>query len=200
MARQVQTAVASLINEIIDLVTPLQIPPELWDPIQKYVKENQAVLSNAAAGLITAEAVASRVAGTRWDVRLGKDGKLILPLHQGEYSLEGAIGSPQWRYASFVENLFDSTNVSKVSTDLPGMLEHLNDHFAGFEAVHHRPPYFILKLPEDKNTREAWLRDLAQFKKDVPHVMFIELCSERPARALEARLGAIVKCLNPALA
>jgi hypothetical protein len=200
MARQVRTAVASLINEIIDLATPLQIPPELWDPIQKYVKENHAVLSNAAAGLITAEAAASRAAGTRWDVRLGKDGKLILPLHQGEHSLEGAIGSPQRRYASFVENLFDSTNVSKVSTDLSGMLEHLNDHFAGFEAVHHRPPYIILKLPEDKNTREAWLRDLAQFKKDVPHVMFIELCSERPARALEARLGAIVKCLNPALA
>src|SRR5207249_5008571 len=99
----------------------------------------------------------------------GKDGKLNPPLYRGKHSLEGAIGSPGGGYASFVEDLFERNNLSRESMDLAGMLKYLNDRFAGFVDVHHRPPYIILKLPEDGNTREAWMSNLADFKKKVAH-------------------------------
>ena len=54
---------ALVLGEVIDMITPLQIPPDLWRKIREQMTAGGTVIRGGAAGIVTAETVAARIDG-----------------------------------------------------------------------------------------------------------------------------------------
>jgi hypothetical protein len=189
---------ARLIREIIHLVTPLQMPPDFWRPIQDQLQAKHAVLREGAGGLISAEVVAARVAGKGTIFECVR-GTLRMPLAVGHPNLHLAPGEPGDRYATFVRGLFEPQSLSKETATLEQMLEYLKTSYGKYLLQHKRSPYLVVELPVNKNNQQAWLRDLKKFKSAVIHVIIIELCKHGKPWAFEAVSSYHLRCLNPDL-
>jgi hypothetical protein len=199
---QAARSVASRISELIDLVTPMQIPPEVWKSVQEQVAQNPAVLQRAATGLICAEAVAARVGGSpmRVGAGTGPGRKLKLPSFAGQFSAENLpLGPPEGSFAAVVKDLYlgrslgmggaagpDATSPEKMLKDLAKSLR-----FSKLQ--HERVPYVVVKLPEGLDNRKHWIDVLAAVKREVNDVMFIELRSDPDAQGWD---GFVLTCLN----
>ena len=205
VARQGNKKNVALLGEIITLVTPLHMPVGIWSRVSDQLKENQAVVGDAAAGPLSAEAVAARLAGMPMRVGKGADGS-VSPFHlfrqtdmqrtsRVSADVEHAPGAPQRRYETLVRDFYEATGVS-MKRDLKGMLDHLTGYFQGYESMYKRPLYIVMNLPSRKADRQAWMRDLAKFKEAVKHVIMIELCTHVDAVQYEGNLTAIWRCLN----
>jgi hypothetical protein len=206
VARQGSKKNVDLLGEIIALVTPLHMPVGIWSRVSDQLRENQAVVGDAAAGPLSAEAVAARVSGMPMRVDQGADGS-VRPFHlfrqpdlqrapRPSADLEHAPGAPQRRYESLVRDFYEAIGVRGMKLDLDGMLAYLRGYFQRFESIHKRPLYIVMNLPRRKADRQAWMRDLAKFKEAVSHVVMIELCTHVDAVQYEGDLTAIWRCLN----
>ena len=74
---------ALVLGEVIDMITPLQIPPDLWRKIREQMTASVTVIRGGAAGIVTAETVAARIDGLEepGPVKLSRktDGDLTSP-------------------------------------------------------------------------------------------------------------------------
>ncbi len=74
---------APVLGAVIDMITPLQIPPDLWQKIREQKTEGRTVICGGAAGIVTAETVAARIDGLEepGPVKLSRktDGDLTSP-------------------------------------------------------------------------------------------------------------------------
>ena len=72
-----------LSGAVIDTITPLQIPPDLWRKVREQMTAGGTVICGAAAGIVTAETVAARIDGLEepGPVKLSRktDGDLTSP-------------------------------------------------------------------------------------------------------------------------
>ncbi len=145
VARQGSKKNVALLGEIITLVTPLHMPVGIWSRVSDQLKENQAVVGDAAAGPLSAEAVAARLAGMPMRVGKGADGSVsafhlfrqtdMQRASRLSSDVEHAPGAPQRRYESLVRDFYEATGVS-MKRDLKGMLDHLTGYFQGYESMY----------------------------------------------------------------
>jgi hypothetical protein len=201
MMGQGDKTIASRLGEIIDLVTPLQLPPQLWDGIRGQVAQNPAVLERAATGLICAEAVAARLEGLAMSVVRGTDGKLKLPSLVGQFSAEHLpLGAPDGAFTTVVKDLYLASNLGlgrmmgSDSARIDKMLRDLAGSFRSARLIQERVPYVVVKLPEGREDRKHWLQAIESVKREIKHdVMFIELRSDPDVLGFD---GFVLTCLN----
>jgi hypothetical protein len=189
--------IASQISEIIDLVIPLHIPAELWAKVRSD-GESRAGLARAA-GLITAEAVASLESGMPVQIERGRDGKLSAHAFKGQTRASGVPGeSKTGPFDDFVRHLWMVTGFPDLPPAVSVMIGQLRGHYQDFMDVHGRPPYLIVELPEFDDDRLAWLRALADLRGKLGgHVLIVEKCSDTELNSLEGKLLLIWQEFHP---
>jgi hypothetical protein len=187
--------ITTQIGHIIDLIFPLQIPPELWDRLR--CDRQIRTRLGKAAGLITAEAVAAREAGAPMNIEHGSDGKLSAPFLGGQPSLQGVPGALSGPFDSFVKDLWNATGFGEMPPDVPRMIAQLKGFYRSWEEDHERPPYVFVELPQNADDREAWLRALVDFGEKVEHVLIIEKCGDLEFHVLEGELMGAWQNLHP---
>jgi TIR domain len=190
---------AKRIGEIIDIVTPLQIPQHLWDRVREQLNSRRAVLEGAAGGLLCAEAITARLEGKHVTITEGSDGKPLPANMIGRFPAENTpIGSPEGNRDLVLKDLYLSHHVpvggalaaspraQEMAKELQGVLRALRD-------INDRVPYLVVKLPEDSNNRAHWINVLAGVTEAVEHLIVVELSIDPDALALE---GVLFSCLN----
>lgn len=190
-----QKAIASRISEIIDLVTPLQIPQDLWVRIGEQIKQRKAVLERAAPGVVFAEAIAARCDGKPWRVELELQG-MKMPNRIGELlKPPDALGAPDGLLHALLMDIYKSAGldiggIEEVATMGTETLKaRLRGFFGDWASSHDdRLPYVVVKMPEDPDDRARWMRVLEQVKEGLEHLILIELCSDPEAHTFEGRL------------
>jgi hypothetical protein len=185
-SQQDRKEVATRISEIVGLVFPLQIPPDLWARV-RCDGQTRARLGKAA-GLITAEAVAAREAGAPMSIEKGLDGKLSAPSLRGQPPLLGTPGALSGPYHPFVKDLWEATGFDGLAPDVAQMLSQLRGFYKSWEEDHDRPPYIFVELPAQCDDRAAWVRALAEFREKVDYVLILEKCGDLEFHELEGTL------------
>jgi hypothetical protein len=194
---------ASTLGAVIDMVTPLQFPPDLWRKVREQIAAGGPLVRGAAAGIVTAETVATRIDASEkpGSVKLtkGSAGGLTSPHLMLPTSFkpdEGPLGNPGSELERFVRELYASTR-SDISLSFDLMVYQLRGDYKAHKGIHHRSPFVLVSMPRRPEDQEAWLRVLAEVKKWLEHVILIELSDSSEAHTLE---GILFKCLNTRLA
>jgi hypothetical protein len=185
------------------MVTPLQIPSCLWCKVRNQIAAGGPLIREAAAGIFTAETVATRIDGTEKPTTLkltvGPDGNLTSPhlMRRTAYNPDVApLGEPGSMLERFVTEIYATTR-SETSLPFELMVDELHGEFEAHKTIHGRSPFVLVSMPQKLEDQDAWLRVLAEVKKQLEHVILIELSADREAHKLE---GILFKCLNTRLA
>jgi Trypsin-like peptidase domain len=185
--QQGRDLIATRIREVGSLVIPHQIPADLWDRL-RCDRLARAKLGKAA-GLITAEAVAARESGAAMHIEKGNDGTLVAPFQAGRPAIQGVPGAMNTGpYDAFVRELWHATGFDGSSPDVVQMVSQLKGFYKSWEEDSDRPPFLFVKLPQQYDDREAWIRALAEFLEKVEHVVIFEECGEMEFHELDGSL------------
>jgi hypothetical protein len=191
---------ARALIEIIDMVTPFQIPRDLLDWV--LMQRGQPVFQRAAPGVVCAEVVAARLDGQPTRFNLERGGVRI-PNRIGETLNRGALDAPDGALHVFLRDLYLSANLDLGRPDEAQSLSalvltaRLRGFFAKWKSkTRGRSPYVVVKLPEEGNDRAHWMRVLAQVKQGVEHLLFLELFDDPEAQEFE---GGLVSFLHTRL-
>jgi hypothetical protein len=194
---------ASTLGAVIDMVTPLQFPPDLWRKVREQIAARRPLVRGAAAGIVTAETVATRIDASEkpGSVKLtkGSAGGLTSPHLMLLTSFKpdvGPLGNPGSELERFVRELYAATH-SDISLAFDRMVDQLRGEYKTHKAIHGRSPFVLVSMPGKPEDQEAWLRVLAEVKKRLEHVILIEISDSSEAHTLE---GILFKCLNTRLA
>ena len=199
---------ASTLGAVIDMITPLQLPSDLWRKVREQIAAGGPLVREAAAGIVTAETVATRIDGFErpGPVKLtkGPAGGLTSPHQKLPTSFkpdEGPLPEPESEVERFVKELYTDAH-GEMSLSHQGMVEQLHSEYETYRRIHGRSPFVLVTMPERRTEdQEAWLRVLEKVKWLLVHVILIELCDTGEAHSRLHRLeGMLFTCLDTRLA
>jgi hypothetical protein len=192
--------IANQLGQIIDLVTPLQIPVSLWRRVLEQLKQGQSVLERAAGGLLCAEVLTARVDGKHITISHGADNKLSARNMIGQFSSEQIpLGLPEGDTDLVLKHLYLSKHLGQGpdrAATQPNREETarvLKRSFETHKVIHDRVPYLVVKLPQNPDDRTHWMRVLAQVSREVEHLIVVELSTDPNVKDFEEVL---LTCLN----
>ena len=158
------------LGEIIDLITPLQMPRELWDSVNDQIRRSRPLIENAAPGLVSAEVIAARIDATSQGLATplgvsGGDDDHINYTHmiQERSTTYFPLKRPGTTMHSFVGDLY----ASQFGTDPGGELMSPEDKLArlrgdcrSWRNIHKRSRYIVVQLPSPTREEQLGARPL----------------------------------------
>ena len=201
---------ALVLGEIADLITPLQMPRELWDSVIDQIRRSRPLIENAAPGLVSAEVIAARIDATSQKLPTplgvsGGDDDQINYTHmiQKRETSYFPLKRPGTTKNSFVGDLY----ASQFGTDPGGELMSAEDKLGRLEGdcrswrnIYKRSRYIVVQMPsptgKEQVERDHWMDVLDDVKQKLEHVLLIELCKRGVDRKFHVFDGAVFRCLN----